>query len=45
VGFPITLLLGLLIVLYSLPILLPQIERLLDGAFALMQALVREGAG
>ena len=33
VGFPITLILGLFIVLYSLPAFLPQFERLLDGAF------------
>lgn len=33
VGFPITLMLGLLIILYSLPVLLPQMQRLLDEAF------------
>ncbi|MFO1349988.1 MAG: flagellar biosynthetic protein FliR [Gammaproteobacteria bacterium] len=33
VGFPVTLILGLLILLYSLPALLPQFSRLLDGAF------------
>ncbi|MDX1655204.1 MAG: flagellar biosynthetic protein FliR [Candidatus Competibacteraceae bacterium] len=33
VGFPITLMLGLVILLYSMPALLPQLQQLLDGAF------------
>ena len=33
VGFPISLLLGMLIVIYSLPSLLPQFQQLLDAAF------------
>jgi flagellar biosynthetic protein FliR len=40
VGIPITLLLGLLILLYGLPSLLPQLERLLDGALQSSRALL-----
>ncbi len=43
VGFPITLLLGLLIVLYSLPALAPQLERLFDAGFALVERYVGGG--
>jgi len=40
VGFPISLILGLLICLYSLPTLLPQLQRLLDGAFQTTRQLL-----
>jgi flagellar biosynthetic protein FliR len=39
VGFPLTLTLGFGIMLVSLPLLLPQFERMLFGAFELMQRL------
>jgi flagellar biosynthetic protein FliR len=45
VGFPISLLLGLFIILYSLPTLLPQLERLLDAAFQTTRQLLAAGAG
>ena len=45
VGFPISLLLGLFIVLYSLPALLPQLERLLDASFQATRQLLTVGAG
>lgn len=37
VGFPISLMLGLLIVLYSLPSLLPQMQGLLDEVFGILR--------
>lgn len=45
VGFPITLMLGLLIVLYSLPVLLPQMQRLLDEAFQTSWQIINGGGG
>jgi flagellar biosynthetic protein FliR len=45
VGFPITLMLGLLIVLYSLPVLLPQMQRLLDEAFQTSWQILNGGGG
>lgn len=45
VGLPVTLLLGLAILLYSLPALLPQFRQLLEDAFALAGALAGVAAG
>ncbi|TCO79678.1 flagellar biosynthetic protein FliR [Plasticicumulans lactativorans] len=45
VGLPVTLLLGLAILLYSLPALLPQFRLLLEDAFALAGALAGVAAG
>jgi len=44
VGFPISLLLGLIIMLLSLPSLVPQLSRFLDAAFAVIQRLTFQGA-
>lgn len=43
VGFPITLLLGLVIVLFSLPSLLPQLQQLFDSAFQVISELLADG--
>ena len=40
VGFPVSLMLGLVIVLYSLPALLPQLRRLLEDVFATAHGLL-----
>lgn len=45
VGFPITLMLGLLILLYSLPVLLPQLQNLLDSAFQTTWQMLSGGGG
>ncbi|MDQ2695967.1 MAG: flagellar biosynthetic protein FliR, partial [Pseudomonadota bacterium] len=39
VGFPLTLLLGMLILLFSLPLLLPQLRRLLTDALQALEAM------
>ncbi len=45
IGFPITLGLGLLVMIYTLPGFVPQIELLLDGALALAKGLPLVGHG
>ena len=44
VGFPISMLMGIFIVLYSLPSLLPQLQQLLDTAFQTLWTLTAEGS-
>lgn len=43
VGFPVTLVFGLLVVLFTLPVILDQLEGLFDNAFGFAQALVSGG--
>ena len=40
IGFPITLTLGFIFMLVSLPIFLPQFQGLLDGAFAALSGIL-----
>ena len=45
VGFPVTLLVGLIVLERTLPALRPQVEMLLDNAFATMNTLLETGHG
>lgn len=44
IGFPITLLLGIVVMLVTLPVISPQLNNLMNDVFALMQKLVGGGA-